>query len=206
MGDSVTPKTTKKAGEMRVWVRCARGVQVAYFTLHHTGCTLESPSTWAKRVPRIRPAGCRSRFAPCMPGRCGACRLAWGLSVAGLWFLQRFGGWLVVSAASWSSTSERTPTFPLSSLGSRICSLSISRQAILKASNDGKACCQFEGRRSFPSLRSLYTLRIRFLYVESKGIYWQLHKCNCVQTVQYTTCTHVCTKRNITIITLFLTI
>ena len=37
---------------MKVLVRCARGVQVAYFTLHHTGCTLVSPSTWAKRVPR----------------------------------------------------------------------------------------------------------------------------------------------------------
>ena len=37
---------------MKVWVRCARGVQVAYFTLHHTGCPVVSPSTWAKRVPR----------------------------------------------------------------------------------------------------------------------------------------------------------
>ena len=38
--------------EMKVWVGCARGVQVAYVTLHHRGCTLVPPSTWAKRVPR----------------------------------------------------------------------------------------------------------------------------------------------------------
>ena len=37
---------------MKVWVRCARGVQVAYGTLDHRGCTLVPPSTWAKRVPR----------------------------------------------------------------------------------------------------------------------------------------------------------
>ena len=37
---------------MKVLVQCARGVQVAYFTLHHTGCKLVSPSTWAKRVPK----------------------------------------------------------------------------------------------------------------------------------------------------------
>ena len=49
------PKTTKKEGEMKVWVGCARGVQVAYVTLHHRGCTLVPPSTWAKRVPRVRP-------------------------------------------------------------------------------------------------------------------------------------------------------
>ena len=44
------PKNQKKEGEMKASVRCARGVQVAYFTLHHTGCTLVSPSTWAKQV------------------------------------------------------------------------------------------------------------------------------------------------------------
>ena len=38
---------------MKVWVGCARGVQVAYVTLHHRGCTLVPPSTWAKRVPRV---------------------------------------------------------------------------------------------------------------------------------------------------------
>ena len=38
---------------MKVWVRCARGVQVAYVTLHHRGCTLVPPSTWAKRLPRV---------------------------------------------------------------------------------------------------------------------------------------------------------
>ena len=38
---------------MKVWVWCARGVQVAYVTLHHRGCTLVPPSTWAKRVPRV---------------------------------------------------------------------------------------------------------------------------------------------------------
>ena len=32
---------------MKVWVRCARGLQVAYFTHHHPSCTLVSPSTWA---------------------------------------------------------------------------------------------------------------------------------------------------------------
>ena len=37
---------------MKVWVGCARGVQVAYVTPHHRGCTLVPPSTWAKRVPR----------------------------------------------------------------------------------------------------------------------------------------------------------
>ena len=36
---------------MTVWVWCARGVQVAYVTLHHRGCTLVPPFTWAKRVP-----------------------------------------------------------------------------------------------------------------------------------------------------------
>ena len=36
---------------MKFWVGCARGVQVAYFTLHHRGRTLVSPSTWAKRLP-----------------------------------------------------------------------------------------------------------------------------------------------------------
>ena len=39
---------------MKVWVGCARGVQVAYFRLHHMGCTLVRPSMWAKRVPRER--------------------------------------------------------------------------------------------------------------------------------------------------------
>ena len=43
-------KTPYKEGE--VWLRCARGVQVAHFTLHHRGCILVLPSTWAKRVPR----------------------------------------------------------------------------------------------------------------------------------------------------------
>ena len=38
---------------MKVWVPYARSVQVAFFTLHHTGCTLVSPSMWAKRVPRV---------------------------------------------------------------------------------------------------------------------------------------------------------
>ena len=38
---------------MKVWVGCARGVRVAYFTLQHTSCTLVPPSTWAKRVPRV---------------------------------------------------------------------------------------------------------------------------------------------------------
>ena len=47
------PKTTKKEGEMKVWVRCARGVQVAYVTLHERGCTVVPPSTWAKRVPGV---------------------------------------------------------------------------------------------------------------------------------------------------------
>ena len=47
------PKTPKKEGEMKVRVQCARGVQVASFTLHHRGCTLVSPSTWATRVPRV---------------------------------------------------------------------------------------------------------------------------------------------------------
>ena len=45
-------KPPKTMVEMKVWVRCARGVQVAYFTLHHRGCTLVLPSTWAKRVRR----------------------------------------------------------------------------------------------------------------------------------------------------------
>ena len=52
-GDSEAHKSHKKVGEMKVWVRCARRWQVAYFTRHHTGCTLVSPSTWAKRVPRV---------------------------------------------------------------------------------------------------------------------------------------------------------
>ena len=38
---------------MKVWVRCARGVQVAYVTLRHRGCTVVPPATWAKRVPRV---------------------------------------------------------------------------------------------------------------------------------------------------------
>ena len=38
---------------MKVLVGCARDVQVAYVTLHHRGCTLVPPSTWAKRVPRV---------------------------------------------------------------------------------------------------------------------------------------------------------
>ena len=38
---------------MKVWVLCARGVQVASVTLHHRGCGLVPPSTWAKRVPRV---------------------------------------------------------------------------------------------------------------------------------------------------------
>ena len=38
---------------MKVCVACATGVQVAYVTLHHRGCTLVPPSTWAKRVPRF---------------------------------------------------------------------------------------------------------------------------------------------------------
>ena len=37
---------------MKVWAGCARGVQVAYVTLHHRGCTVVPPSTWAKWVPR----------------------------------------------------------------------------------------------------------------------------------------------------------
>ena len=41
-----------------------------------------------------------------------------------------------------------------------------SRRAILKASNDGNGCSQFAGRRPFPSLRSLDTQGIRFLYLE----------------------------------------
>ena len=56
-------KTPKREGEMKVWVRCARGVQVAYFTLHHSGCTLVSPSSWAKQVPRVpkpHPTSCLS--------------------------------------------------------------------------------------------------------------------------------------------------
>ena len=47
------PKTTKKEGEMKVWVGCARGVQAAYVTLRHRGCTLVPSSTWAKQVPRV---------------------------------------------------------------------------------------------------------------------------------------------------------
>ena len=47
------PKTAKKEGEMKVCVGCAIGVEVAYVTLHHRGCTLVPPSTWAKRVPRV---------------------------------------------------------------------------------------------------------------------------------------------------------
>ena len=38
---------------MKVPVPCTRRVQVAYFTLHHTGYTPVSPSTWVKRVPRV---------------------------------------------------------------------------------------------------------------------------------------------------------
>ena len=38
---------------MTVVVACVRGVQVAYVTLHHRGCTLVPPSTWGKRVPRM---------------------------------------------------------------------------------------------------------------------------------------------------------
>ena len=53
MGDSVAPKNTKEEGEMKLWVRCARGLQVVYFTLRHRGCTIVSPTTWAKRVPRV---------------------------------------------------------------------------------------------------------------------------------------------------------
>ena len=64
------PKTTKKEGEMKVWVGCARGVQVAYVTLHHRGCTLVPPSTWAKRVPRV---GCALRSYLPTPG--------WGVEV-----------------------------------------------------------------------------------------------------------------------------
>ena len=41
---------------MKVWVGCARGVQVAYVTLHHRGCTLVLPSTYAKRVPNFEAA------------------------------------------------------------------------------------------------------------------------------------------------------
>ena len=58
---------------MNVLVRCARGVQVAYFTLHHRGCTLVSPSTWAKRVPRVAP--CRRERE--MSGNCTAQNKAW---------------------------------------------------------------------------------------------------------------------------------
>ena len=36
---------------MNVGVRCARNVQLAYVTLHHRGCTLVPPSTWANPDP-----------------------------------------------------------------------------------------------------------------------------------------------------------
>ena len=62
-----------------------------------------------------------------------------------------------------------------------------SRNAMLKASNDGKGCSQFEGRRFFPSLGSLDTQRIRFLYLEGERYTLVVHKCHRVQTVQYTT-------------------
>ena len=51
---------------MKVQVRCARGVQVAYVTLHHRGCTLVPPSTWAKRVRR---ASMRGPFCAPSTGR-----------------------------------------------------------------------------------------------------------------------------------------
>ena len=55
---------------MKVSVRCARGVQVAYFTLHHTGCTLLSPSTWAEQVPRgvVGVVECGFGLHPANPG------------------------------------------------------------------------------------------------------------------------------------------
>ena len=58
---------------MKVLVRCARRVQVAYFTLYHRGCKLVSPSTWAKGVPRVAP--CRRGRG--MNGNCTAQNEAW---------------------------------------------------------------------------------------------------------------------------------
>ena len=63
----------------------------------------------------------------------------------------------------------RLSTTECTYLPTRISSLPSSCQAILKASNDGKGCSQFAGRRPFPSLRSLDTQRIRFLYLERQG-------------------------------------
>ena len=70
--------TTKEGGEMKVWVRCARGVQVAYVTLHHRGCTLVLPSTWAKQVPRV-------------------CHTPWHAAVPGQSFAEEFSGSLLSS-------------------------------------------------------------------------------------------------------------
>ena len=58
-GIRLHPKNTQKKGEMKVWIRCARHVQVAHFTLHHRGGTLLLLSMWAKRVPRV---GCLGVF------------------------------------------------------------------------------------------------------------------------------------------------
>ena len=67
MGDSMAPKNHQKEGEMKVSAWCRRGVQVAYFTLHHTGCTLVLPSMWANWVPRVLSTLMSPRAVRCIP-------------------------------------------------------------------------------------------------------------------------------------------
>ena len=98
-----------------------------------------------------------------------------------------------------SSRSQHTPTFPLKSLGTKIWLLPSSHQAILKDSNDGKGCSQFEGRRSFPSLRRLDTQQIRFLYLESKRYILtvaQVQRCANGATHYLHTCLHKASHRH----------
>ena len=53
-----------------------------------------------------QPMGRRSRFDPCMPGRFGVGRLACGLFIVGLFFMQQFGWDPVVSAVLWSACAS----------------------------------------------------------------------------------------------------
>ena len=53
-----------------------------------------------------QPMGHRSRLDPCMPGRFGVRRLACGLFIIGLFFLQQFGRHPVVSAVFWSACAS----------------------------------------------------------------------------------------------------
>ena len=47
-----------------------------------------------------------SHFNPCMPGRFGVGRLACGLFIVGLFFLQQFGWYPVLSAVLWSACAS----------------------------------------------------------------------------------------------------